>query len=99
MKATKTFKIGEYCKGGIITVEVTDKFVRVIGKEWDFSKGSNKSSDQTQALEFTRINVSLEDNQAYRTLLDFLQDLTTSYYADQVIEYIESKAGKIKQMF
>jgi hypothetical protein len=52
--ATKTFKIGEYAKGGIITVEITGKVIVVIGKEWDFSTGSRRSSDQSNAKEFTR---------------------------------------------
>ena len=30
--ATKTFKIGEYCKGGVITVETTAKKVTIIAK-------------------------------------------------------------------
>jgi hypothetical protein len=37
--ATKTWKIGEYAKGGIITVEARGKKVTVIGKEWDFTTG------------------------------------------------------------
>ena len=37
--ATKTFKIGEYAKGGIITVETTTRTVVVIGKDWDMSQG------------------------------------------------------------
>ena len=33
--ATKTWKLGELSKGGVITVEVTAKKVAVIAKEWD----------------------------------------------------------------
>ena len=96
---TKTFKIGESCKGGVITVEIDKGQITIIGKDWDFSKGSNKSSDQSQAEEFTRLIVSLEDTQAYRTLLDFLCDLTTSYYAEEILGYIGTKSGNIKQLF
>ena len=92
---TKTFKIGECAKGGIITVNVkgwTGNIVQVIGKEWDFSTGSRRSSDQTNAKEFTRLEVVATDNRAKREVLEFLQDLTTSYYADQIMKWIESKA-------
>lgn len=89
--ATKTFKIGEYAKGGIITVETTKTKVSVIGKEWDFSTGSRRSSDQTNAKEFTRLEVNPTDDKAKRTVLEFLQDLTTSYYADEILKWIETK--------
>lgn len=92
-KKTKTWKIGEYCKGGIITVEITGKVIQVIGKEWDFSTGSRKSSDQSNAKEFTRGTVTADDNDAYRKLYTFLNDLTTHYYAEQVIKWIEQKAN------
>ena len=36
--ATKTWKLGEICKGGIITVETKGNIVTIIGKEWDYSK-------------------------------------------------------------
>lgn len=87
---TKTFKIGEYAKGGIITVEIKDKQIDVIGKEWDFSKGSRKSSDQSGAKEFDRKTFNA-DNDIRRELADYLCDLTTSYYADEVTKWIESK--------
>jgi hypothetical protein len=48
--ATKTFKIGESCKGGVITIETTKTQVNVIAKEWDSSKGYNKGSDQSLSL-------------------------------------------------
>ena len=60
--ATKTFKIGEYCKGGIITVEIKGKVISVIGKEWDYSKGSRKSSNQSNAKEWCRGTVLATDS-------------------------------------
>lgn len=90
-KSTKTWKIGEYCKGGIITVEITGKVIVVIGKEWDYSKGSNRGSDQSNAKEFTRGTITSEDYNAERKLYMFLTELTTSYYADQVLEWIKTK--------
>ena len=89
--ATKTFKIGEYAKGGVITIETTKTQVRVIAKEWDFSKGSNKGSDQSGAKEWNRLEISLSDSDAERKVDDFLQDLTTSYYAGEVLDWIKTK--------
>jgi len=89
--ATKTWKIGEYAKGGIITVETTSKKVTVIGKEWDFTTGSRRSSDQSNAKEFSRKEVNLELKSAARTIDDFLNDLTTSYYAGQIMDWIKTK--------
>jgi len=89
--ATKTWKIGEYCKGGIITVETTKKKITIIGKDWDMSKGTRRGSDQSGAKEWIRKEVGITDVNAYRTLDDFLNDLTTSYYSDQILKWIESK--------
>ena len=89
--ATKTWKLGEVCKGGVITVETTSNKVTVIGKEWDMSTGTRKSSDQSNAKEFTRVEVKLELNSAARTIDDFLHDLTTSYYAGQIMDWIKTK--------
>lgn len=89
--ATKTFKIGEYCKGGIISVETTAKKVIVIGKIWDYSKGSSKGSDQSNAKEFTRLEVMTDEPDAEKKVDWFLFDLTTSYYAGQVLDWINTK--------
>ena len=89
--ATKTFKIGENCKGGIITAEVTAKKVTIIGKDWDFSKGSKKNSDQSNAKEFTRLEVMTDEPDAERKVDWFLFDLTTSYYSGQVLDWVKTK--------
>jgi len=89
--ATKTFKIGEYCKGGVITVEIKGKVISVIGKEWDMTQGTRKSSNQTNAKEWCRETVLATDSDAHRKLDNFLIDLTTSYYTDEIIKWIESK--------
>ena len=89
--ATHTWKLGENARGGIITVNTTKDTVTVIGKEWDFSTGSRRSSDQSNAQEFTRLTVKADDYKAKRNVLEYLQDLTTSYYADNILKWIESK--------
>lgn len=92
-KKTKTWKIGEYAKGGIITIEITGNKIDVICKDWDYSKGSNKGSDQSGAKELSREVVEADKPNAYRTLLDTLCELTTSYYADEIGTWI---AGQVK---
>lgn len=87
---TKTFKIGEWCKGGVITVEIQGDTVAVIAKDWDFSAGSSKHSDQSNAKEFDRETVNLSDRNAYNVLDGFLNGLTTAYYAGQVIDWIKA---------
>jgi hypothetical protein len=98
MAQSKTFKIGESAKGGVITVEIKGKIVTVIGKEWDYSTGSRKSSDQSNAKEFTRGITNIEDSNSYRNTSDFLYDLTTSYYAEQIMEWIETKVKFNKKL-
>jgi len=90
-KVTKTWKIGEYCKGGVITVEINGKVIHIIGKEWDNSAGYKKSSNQSNAKEFTRGTTDVTDSNAYRLCDNFLNDLTTSYYADEIMKWIETK--------
>jgi len=91
--ATKTFKIGECAKGGVITVNISPVLstITVIGKEWDYSTGSHKNSDQSNAKEFINKNFIPTNDNCYRELSDFLCDLTTSYYADMIIKWIETK--------
>jgi hypothetical protein len=97
---TKTFKLGEVCQGGIITVEITNKEISIIGKEWDYSKGSGRSSDQSGAKEFTRKSFPVRTDVfrdmygplsggTNRDMYEFLTELTTSYHAEEVIKYVE----------
>jgi len=89
--ATKTWKIGEYCKGGIITVNATKTKITIIGKEWDTSKGYNKGSDQSNAKEWIRKEFNTNLGNCYRNAYDFLSDLTTHYYADEILKWCETK--------
>jgi len=97
--AKKTWKLGEVCRGGIITVETKENKVTIIGKEWDFAAGSNRGSNQSNAKEWTRLEVNAEWSEATRELTGFLQDLTTSYYTDNIMKWIESKTKLTKKMF
>ena len=97
--AKKTFKLGEWAKGGIITVETNGNTITVIGKEWDFSTGSRKSSDQTNAKEFTRSSFKADADSCMRSLEMFLNDLTTSYYSGEIIKWIETKVKITKSLY
>jgi len=96
--ASKTFKIGEYCIGGIITVDITKNKVTIINKDWDFSQGSRRSSNQSNAKELSRIEVVVpqgddvfNNDKQKMAIFDYLHDLTTAYYADQVMKFIKTK--------
>ena len=89
--AKKTWKLGEFCKGGVVTIETTKSKVTVIGKEWDYSQGSNRGSNQSNAKEFDRLTVSVTDEDARRKVNNFLNELTTSYYSDELIKWVETK--------
>jgi len=91
--ATKTWKIGEYAQGGVITIDIKGKVIQIIGKEWDSSKGYSRSSDQSGAKEFTRGTIISEDADSYNKLYEFLIDLTTHYYADKLLMWIKSKVS------
>jgi len=90
-KATKTFKIGEYCKGGIITIEINGDKIDIIGKDWDTSAGYTKKSNQSNAQEFTRETFLSSQRNVERQMMDFLEDLTTHYYAGEVVKWIKTK--------
>ena len=90
-KATKTWKIGEYMKGGVLTVEITGKVVHIIGKDWDTSAGWTKKSNQSNAKEFTRRTILATERDAERKIMDFIEDLATHYWASEVVEWIKTK--------
>jgi hypothetical protein len=89
--AKKTFKIGEVCQGGVITVIVTGKVITIIGKEWDFSTGSRKSSNQSNAKEFTRGTVTATERNADYKIENFICNLATSYWSDTILKWIKTK--------
>jgi len=89
--ATKTWKIGEYAKGGVITTEVRGTKIVVIGKDWDFSTGSRRSSNQKNAKEWCRLELETKGKNIRREVQMFIEDITTSYYTDQIIKWFESK--------
>lgn len=70
----KTFKIGEYAKGGIIRVfEEANGDITIEAKDWD-----------TKAVILTR-TMGRKDVFAMQ---QWLEELTTSYYAEKVMTWI-----------
>ena len=75
----KTFKIGEYCKGGIIAVEITGKVVQIKALDWNTKKQISTGS------------VMSDERQAQWKIDSYLNDLTSSYYASKVMDWIKTK--------
>ena len=77
--AKKQFKIGECAVGGIIAVEITGKVIQV------------KALDYWSKKEVQTGSVMSDERQAQWKLDNFLNDLTTSYYAGKVLDWIKTK--------
>ena len=77
--STKSFKIGECAVGGIIKVTITGKVIQIDALDY-FTKekvcGGKTLSNEADS--FWKIK-------------NYLNDLTTSYHADNILKYIESK--------
>lgn len=100
MGKTHTFKIGEYCKGGVITVEIGKDTASIIAKDWDTSTGYNKGSNQSNAKEFDRETIYLDGSvEAHQNASMFLNELTTHYYAEQVMDWMVANSTFKKHMF
>jgi len=89
--ASKTFKIGERARGGIITAETTKNTVTLIAKLWDNSAGYTKSSSQVNAKEMHRITVDVNDREAEWKLFNWASEESTSYHADEILKWVKSK--------
>jgi len=88
--ATKTFKIGEQCQGGIITVEITGTQIKVIGKEWNHANGGRRR-DQKNNEEFTRREFDINSTRLEYSIEDYICELATSYWADEILKWIKTK--------
>ena len=75
-KRTKTWKIGEYCAGGVIRAKSCGKLVKLEVRDYFTDELLNSSA-------FGRIHE--------RQVVEFLENFTTSYYADKVRQWIKEK--------
>ena len=88
--AIKHFKIGEYCAGGVISAHVSHNEVILIQRDWDLSQGSRRSDCKiANCQEIDRVTVNPSERGAYWTLRNWLEDITSSGWADTVIGYLE----------
>lgn len=90
-KATKTWKIGEYSTNGIITVTVNKNIVTVINKEWDYSAGCSRKSNQSNARVLDEHEFDCSFSSAKREISNRLHSYTTSYWADIIEKWIRTK--------
>jgi len=72
---TKTFKIGEYCIGGIIKVIIKNDKINILCLDYYTKKEIN--------------NENFNINDIY-SIDDFLNVLTSCYYSDKIINYIKN---------
>ncbi len=78
----KQFKIGEYAIGGIIAIEEKNDVVKI--EALDYVSKNPVMSDV--------FNLNMRDS--LNQIDHFLNELTTSYYADKILTYIKTKAIK-----
>ncbi|MFA5366472.1 MAG: DUF5661 family protein [Dehalococcoidia bacterium] len=77
---TKVFKIGEYAKGGIIKLVISGRAIQIEALDWN-----TKQPIESKSFMIDEPNAGMEiDN--------FLNDLTSSYYASKIMEWIETNA-------
>ena len=88
-RKTKQFKIGEYAMGGIIRVDITKEepdrsLVEVKALDWN--------TKQTLMADWAET-----DNSRWQSNIDnTLNEMTTSYYADKIMSYINEQIKSIK---
>jgi len=75
-KRTKTWKIGEYCAGGVIRAKSCGELVKLEVRDYSTDELLNHAA-------FGRIHE--------RQIFEFLTTFTTPYYADNVLAWIKQK--------
>jgi hypothetical protein len=75
-KKTKTWKIGECCAGGVIRAKSCGEFVKLEIRDYFTDELLNDGA-------FGRIHI--------RQIREFLENSTTPYYADKVLQWIINK--------
>lgn len=78
--AQKTFKIGEYAVGGIITVRIVDTVVDINALDWNTKR--IVMNDQFQIRGVYEPDFHQVDN--------YLNELTSCYYADKILDWIKT---------
>ena len=81
--ATKTFNIGEYAIGGRIKVDISNNAIAIKALDWNTKSIVMESG-------FDKINDWQGSYYSGRQIDNFLNDLTSSYYADKIMDWIKS---------
>jgi len=84
MNKTKTWKIGEYCVSGIIQAKVSEGTYFPQGTTVKILVKDYKTGEVVDSRVFGRLH---ENN-----LLVYLHDITSSYYAEKVMEWVKENA-------
>jgi hypothetical protein len=73
----KTFKIGEYAIGGIITAETSENRIDINALDWN-----------TKEVQRSGTFFLSELNSDFR-VMEYLEELTSFYYAEKVMKWIK----------
>jgi len=89
-RKTKQFKIGEYAMGGIIRVDITKEepdrsLIEVKALDWNTKKVLMADWSETDHVKW------------YNQILNTLNEMTTSYYADNIMNYIKEQVNKLEK--
>jgi hypothetical protein len=76
---TKTFKIGEYAIGGIIQVTISENKIEIGALDWNTKRVIKKELFTCMDSSW-RLRVS-----------EYLEDLTSYYYAEKILTWIKNK--------
>jgi hypothetical protein len=79
-QATKSFKIGEQAVGGIIRVEIKGKVILI------------KALDYNTKEVVKQGTITTEQQGVESQITAFLEDLTSYYYAQKIMDWIKNKA-------
>jgi hypothetical protein len=77
--ASKTFKIGEYAVGGIIRVNTNGETVEIRAMDWNTNDILSK------------YEINLKREGARQDIVNVLEELTTHYYADNIIKWLQTR--------
>lgn len=77
---TKTFKIGEYAIGGIIQVDIRKNEIEIKALDWNTK----------EIVSMNTFSMLRPGNWTW-SVAEYLEDLSTYYYAEKIMKYIKSK--------
>lgn len=88
----KLFKIGESCQGGVLEAQINGNRITVIAREWQYGKYKRGQVTANNSPEFDRITVYANQPNSRQRLFMWLTEKTTSFYADQVLDFLSANS-------